>query len=275
METIHQKPNDAKKVFWKLGTCSRTFFFLLDRAFGHNMETEERAADPLAGGILRLGHQCGMLWGAALAVGAEAYRRCNDPDKAVGLAVKATQNLVNFFTDRTDTVDCRDITGTDFNQPLQMLRYMIFRAKGCFNLAEDWAPEAIDAAERGLSVDPTDLPERPLSCASEVVRRMGGSEEEATMVAGLAGGLGLSGHGCGALGAAVWMNSLAWARENPEKTPYDNPAAKKTLAAFQEATGGELRCRELCGRRFETVEEHTMFIENGGCGKLMAVLTAS
>jgi hypothetical protein len=65
-----------------------------------------------------------MLWGAALAVGAEAYRRCEDPDKAVGLAVKATQSLIESFTARTNTVDCREITGTDFNKPLQMLRYM-------------------------------------------------------------------------------------------------------------------------------------------------------
>ena len=28
------------------------------------------------------------------------------------------------------------------------------------------------------------------------------------MVAGFAGGLGLSGNGCGALAAAVWMNAL-------------------------------------------------------------------
>ena len=234
-----------------------------------------KAADPLAGGILQLGRQCGMLWGAALAVGAEAYRRCEDPDKAVGLAVKSTQSLIESFTERTNTVDCRDITGTDFNKPLQMLRYMLFRAKGCFNLAEDWMPEAISAAEKGLSFDLDNLPEQPLSCASEAVRRMGGSEEEVAMVAGLAGGMGLSGHGCGALGAAIWVNSLAWVRENPDKSPYKNPAARKTLAAFQEATGGELRCSEICGRRFETLEEHTAFIKKGGCGKLLEVLTAS
>ena len=29
---------------------------------------------PLAGGFMGYGYQCGMLWGAALAAGAQAYR---------------------------------------------------------------------------------------------------------------------------------------------------------------------------------------------------------
>ena len=45
----------AKRAFIKNGTCSRTFFFLLNREFGHLKEDEERAIDPLAGGILQQG----------------------------------------------------------------------------------------------------------------------------------------------------------------------------------------------------------------------------
>ena len=71
---IKDGPKDGKKVFRKLGTCSRTFFYILNREFGHPRELEERASDVLAGGIMQKGHQCGMLWGASLAIGAEAYR---------------------------------------------------------------------------------------------------------------------------------------------------------------------------------------------------------
>ena len=38
------------------------------------MPLEEHAAAPLAGGIMQHGYQCGMIWGAALAAGAQAYR---------------------------------------------------------------------------------------------------------------------------------------------------------------------------------------------------------
>lgn len=43
-----------------MGTCSRTFFYIINREFGFPHENEERAADPLAGGIVQQGYQCGM-----------------------------------------------------------------------------------------------------------------------------------------------------------------------------------------------------------------------
>ena len=79
-------PKDASKVFRKLRTCSRTFFHILNREFGHPKELEELAADSLAGGILQQGQQCGMLWGASLAVGGEAYRKCTDQNEAICVA---------------------------------------------------------------------------------------------------------------------------------------------------------------------------------------------
>ncbi|MCO6490548.1 MAG: C-GCAxxG-C-C family protein [Phaeodactylibacter sp.] len=232
METIL---NDTKQVFKEKGTCSRTFFYLLNRHFGHLSEAEERAADPLAGGVMQKGQQCGMLWGAALAVGAEARRRADGSGRATALAITATRHIMQSFTERTSTASCREITGTDFSSKFQMWRYMLFRTHRCFNLAEKWGPEAIQAAKEGLEQE--GLPEKALSCASETALKMGASEKEAAMVAGFAGGLGLSGHGCGALAAAIWIKSLAWARENPGQMAFTNPEAEAVLKAFTEAIG--------------------------------------
>lgn len=274
MKPLSNTKNDTKQVFRQCGTCSRTFFHLLNREFGYNKDLEEKAIDPLAGGIMQLGHQCGMLWGSAMAVGAEAFRRNDDTDEAIGRAVKATQHLVKSFSDRTQTLNCREITDTDFSKTIQMIKYMLFKAKNCFNLAEDWAPEAFKAAHEGLAEELEHLPAGPLSCASEVVRRMGGNKEQMVTVAGLAGGLGLSGYGCGALSAALWMRSMQWLEEHPQKrTSYSNAHAKATLKAFQEKTGGELLCEKLTGRTFETIEEHAEFIRDGGCEELIEMLT--
>ena len=101
---------DAKKVFRKLGTCSRTFFYLLNRELGEPMETEERAADPLAGGIMQMGYQCGMLWGASLAVGAEAFRVCAHRSQAISVSVEATRLLMDSFEKHESTTLCREIT---------------------------------------------------------------------------------------------------------------------------------------------------------------------
>jgi hypothetical protein len=264
---------DTKRVFFKLGTCSRTFFYLLNREFGHPLENEEHAADPLAGGILQQGYQCGMLWGAALAVGAESFRRTGDPGKAIGMTIKATQHIMESFINRAKSADCLDITSCDWSSKFSIAKYF-FSGKfwNCFKLAEKWAPEAIQSATEGLSLDQTDLPEQPISCASEVARKMGASDAEMVMVSGFAGGLGLSGYGCGALCAAIWMNTLARVREQNYKTSLSDPISENILKAFYDATDYEMECFKITGKRFKTIDDHTEFIKNGGCEKVINVL---
>ena len=267
---------DTRKAFVKLGTCSRTFFYTLNREFGHPLEAEERAADPLAGGLMQQGHQCGMLWGAALAVGAEAYRRNENCVQASAVAITTTQYLMKSFSDRTESVNCSDITGCDWSSKLSVAKYFFSgRFISCFKLAEKWAPEAIVSASEGLSCKPTELTQLPISCASEVANKMGASDEEMVMVAGFAGGLGLSGNACGALSAAIWMNTLALSRKQKLKTTVRNPVAEKTLKAFYAETGNEIRCSEISGQCFKTIDDHAKFIKDGGCDKLINVLAQS
>lgn len=49
--------SDTKKVFRKCGTCSSTFFHILDREFYNPEDREGCAADLLAGGLRNTGHQ--------------------------------------------------------------------------------------------------------------------------------------------------------------------------------------------------------------------------
>ena len=269
-KTIQQ---DTKKMFRKLGTCSRTLFYILNREFGYPLENEECAADPLAGGILQQGYQCGMLWGASLAVGAESFRRHDDQGRAIGMAIKATQYIMESFINRAKSADCLDITSCDFTSKLSLVKYFFSgRFLSCYKLAEKWAPEAIQSATEGLSLEQTDLPQMPISCASEVAKEIGASDQEMVMVAGFAGGLGLSGNACGALSAAIWMNTLDWCRKHPGKSANPNPNATNTLKTFYEVTDSEILCHKICGQYFKTIDEHTEFIKNGGCDKLINML---
>lgn len=264
------------RAFLKKGTCSRTFFYILDREFGHPREEEEKAIDKTAGGILQQGYQCGMLWGASMAIGAEALRRYEDPGKATGVAILATQSLMRSFKDRTSSIECEDITQTDFQNKKSFAKYMLSgKFVSCFKLAGRWAPEALDAAEEGLDVDQADLPELTLSCASELIRKMGGTKEHMLMAAGLAGGLGLSGNGCGALSAAIWMNSLVRIKNGTKESASFDPNTDPTLKTFYEETDYEIECENICGRQFKTLKEHTDFLKNGGCKNLIAVLAST
>jgi len=266
----------AKRTFLKKGTCSRTFFYILDREFKHPQDEEEKAIDPMAGGILQQGYQCGMLWGASMAVGAEALRRNAYQDRATGITILATQHIMKSFVNRTKSIECEDITNCDFQNKRSFAKYMLSgKFVNCFILAGKWAPEALNAAREGLSQNQTDLPQESLSCASETILQMGGSKEEMAMVAGFAGGLGLSGSGCGALAAAIWKNALIHNRKETRKPANYDADKDLTLKAFYEETDYEMQCDKICGQRFETITEHTEFLKNGGCKKLIKVLSGT
>ena len=269
-------PTDGKKVFRKLGTCSRTFFHILNREFGHPREQEECAADSLAGGIMQKGHQCGMLWGASLAVGAEAFRNCKDKNQAIRVAINATQSIMQSFEKRENTINCRDITRCDFSNKLSFAKYFFSgRFLHCFDLAEKWAPEAVQSAIEGLSSRETDVTKDCVSCATELAKKMGASDEEMIMVAGFAGGLGLSGSGCGALSATIWLKSLEWCRKVKKKSSFKNPNSKKVLETFYLATDSRILCSEISGSHFTNIDDHTKFIKNGGCERIIDALVRS
>ena len=266
-------PTDAKKVFRKLGTCSRTFAYLLDREFGNLMENEERAVDPLAGGIMQEGYQCGMLWGSSLAVGTEAYRTCSHTSQAIIVAIEATRALMESFVAQEHTSQCCEITNCDFKSNLSFAKYVISgRFLHCFQMAEDWAPQAVKEARESLASKPHNF-NFSMSCATEVAKKMGASDEESIMVAGFAGGLGLSGSGCGALSAAIWMSALEWCRNHKKGSAVKDPRAKELIKSFRVKNDGLFTCKEICKKSFSTVDEHTTHLMAGGCKNLIGQLS--
>jgi C_GCAxxG_C_C family probable redox protein len=277
-----KKNLSPRKTFWKCGACSHAMFHLLNHEFDTMKPQEEKASDMLAGGIAQKGHQCGMLWGASLAMGTEAFRRFNDQDKAIAMAIHASSMLMNSFHNRTKTVNCKDIARVDWENKFQFGIYMLktiaqgFVFSPCFNLIVKWTPEAIQAANAGLSEN-INYKQPCMSCSTEVVKKMGGTEEESIMVAGFAGGLGLTGNACGALSAAIWYKMLVWGRNNAAKSQsmFNNPDAKNVLNTFYKQTDSEMLCNKICNRSFNTIDEHSDFIKAGGCNGLIEALSKS
>jgi hypothetical protein len=281
-KNLKMVPNDTKELFKKCGACSHLFLHLLNREFGYSNQLMEYASDPLAGGMMK-GYQCGMLWGSSMAVGTESYRRYSDTNMAVANAIKVTRQLMESFVERTESVNCSDVSPVDFTKKGGMAKFMINMAlqgglknTACFDLAENWAPEAIQVATTGFSEAPN-TPSECLSCASEVVQKMGGTKEEISTVAGLAGGMGLKGHACGALGAAIWMSSLTWCKKHPGEraSMTNNENTARLFEAFNKETNSEVLCRQITGKSFVTIDDHTAFIKTGGCEKLIDTLATA
>jgi hypothetical protein len=273
MKESNAFPKDAKKLFRTLGSCSQTYAFLLNRHFGHPNKIAEKATDPLAGGINRQGYQCGMLWGAVLAAGAESYHRYGTADKSTAMAMKASQDLLKSFIATTNSADCLDITDCDWTNKFSAVKFMVTgKFLSCFKLVEKWAPEAYRVADESLAGEVPACGAKTVSCASEMVRKLGASDEEAAMVAGFAGGLGLSGNACGALAAAIWWDSYSYYKNQTGKSRYPLSRATVIVDKFYKANDYEILCSKLTGKTFSSIDEHSAFICNGGCSKLISGL---
>ena len=254
---------------------------VVDDSFGHPLLLEEGAVGPLAGGIMQYGYQCGMLWGAALAAGAQAYRLFGPGAQAETQAVIACQSLVETFRARNKHIDCSEITEmewkADSNRQL-MKQVLKFFLKGgpvvCFGMSAAYARAAFSEINLRLSESHGEAPCSPASCAAVLARKMGASDLHATMAAGFAGGIGLSGGGCGALGAAIWISGMKASQQSGKKPSYDNPLALAAMERYLKAADYEFECVKIAGRKFETVAEHGEYLRGGGCTKIIEALAA-
>jgi len=266
-------PIGTTLTFLKVGTCSETLCKVLDRAFDHPLELEERAALPLAGGIMQQGYQCGAIWGAALAAGAQAYRLLGAGPQAEAQAIVAAQRIVDSFRARNHNTDCRALTDTDWRNSKQALRYFF---KGgairCFSMVAQYAPIAFREINIALAEKPVAVFSFPVSCAAMLAHKMGVSDMHAVMAAGLAGGIGLSGGACGALGAAIWIIGMKSSPERVGKIDFKNPRAIEAIDRFVICTGSKFECSEIVGRRFESVGDHADYLRAGGCAEIIEVL---
>ena len=261
------------RTFLRKGTCSETLCGVLDQAYGRPLPPEERASQGLAGGLMK-GYQCGQLWGAALAAGARAYQLFGPGPRAEAAAVAAAQHIVTAFRKRNKEINCLELTGVDLstaqNHPMRTFLKVFFQGKvvGCFTMSASTAHLAFREINATLADSrPVDAPAQgPVSCAAELARRMGASELHTVMAAGLAGGIGLSGGACGALGAALWLIAM---REGSPGGLQISQQASDAIDRFVECADYEFECEKIVGKRFENAKEHAEYVCSGGCKRII------
>jgi hypothetical protein len=245
---------------------------VLDREFRQSLPLEEGASEPLAGGLMQ-GYQCGMLWGSSLAAGARAYNLWGPGADAERAAVHAAHGLVEAFRAENQHVNCLEITETDPKDKWQT--FVHFLVKGgvfrCFGRAASYAPMAYRAITAAFSQRRPGVGCDAASCASVVARKLGASDLHATMAAGLAGGIGLSGGACGALGAAIWLTSMN-GREQGVGGTVINSRIDAVTETFQKVSDFRFECSEIVGRRFEDTEDHGRHLREGGCKAIIEAL---
>lgn len=240
---------------------------------------------PMAGGLMGYGYQCGMLWGAALAAGAQAYRLFGPGPQAETQALLAAQRLVQSFHRRNKHLNCSEIIEMNWQEILknpavgQVLKFFL---KGgpivCFSKTAKYARIAFDEIQFSLAGEPIAAPAAPVSCAALLAQKMGASDLHAVMAAGFAGGIGLSGGACGALGAAIWISGLDGGRAtNGDADPgdlFNNPKAIALIERYLQSADYKFECAEIVGRKFESVADHAAYLQAGGCAGILTALAS-
>jgi len=250
---------------------------VLNGAFDHPLKSEENAAMPLAGGIVQHGYQCGMIWGAALAAGARSYQLLGPGPQAETMAVAVAGRLVETFRSCTGEINCLEITEIDNSSSvLKMIYVFLIKGKtiGCIRLTSKYAKAAFSELNAALPEKDIEAPPPPVSCAAILARKMGVSDKHAVMAAGLAGGIGLCGGACGALGAAIWIEGMKSLEEGAGKIDYKSPRALAVIERFLKNTDFEFECSEIVGRKFGSVADHADYLRGGGCSDLIEVLAS-
>jgi hypothetical protein len=255
---------------------------VVDSSFDHPLKLEEGASLPLAGGLMQNGYQCGMLWGAVLAAGAQVYQSFGSGTEAELQAIRTAQSLVEVFRLRNKHIDCSDITEMKWKGAStsglagQVLKFFL---KGgpivCFSMSANYARAAFNQINTALAEDPVEVPPPPVSCAALLAQKMGASDLHTMMVSGFAGGIGLRGGGCGALGAAIWMMGVNYSKANGGKPGFDNPLYSALLERYLESADYEFECSKIVGRKFDDVADHANYLRQGGCQKIIATLAES
>jgi hypothetical protein len=249
---------------------------VVDRSFDHPLKLEEHASMSLAGGILGNGYQCGMLWGGALAAGAQAYRLYGSGHKAEVEALIASQKLAEAFRVRAKDINCAEITEMEWKttSAKQVVRFFAKGGPiGCFRLSADYAQIAFDTINDALGEKHVDGSSQPTSCTAMLAQKLGVSERHVVMAAGLAGGIGLSGGACGALGAAIWIIGINSTQEEMGKL-FENPRALAVMDRYLQSADYEFECAKIVGRKFESVADHASYLRDGGCAKIIEALAA-
>jgi hypothetical protein len=249
---------------------------VLNRAFDQPLEFEERAAAPLAGGLMQ-GYQCGMIWGATLAAGAQAYRIHGKGPQAEARAIGAAQRIVASYRAQNKAIDCLEITEIDIASPTKRMiahYLMIGGPVKCLGIAARYAPLAFGEINTAFSEGSIEAPPAPVSCSALLARKMGASDMHAVMAAGFAGGIGLSGGACGALGAAIWIIGMNRLKEGAGEIDFKATYAHDTIDRFLKCTDYEFECATIVGRKFESVSDHAGYVRGGGCSEIIEVLAA-
>jgi C_GCAxxG_C_C family probable redox protein len=156
MNTTGQQPREPRDVaveqFDRGYNCAEAM--LLALAPGGSGAEPQRAGAAFGGGIARRGLTCGCLTGCAVAVGLRLGRSSPDDKERKELVYRVVNGVFRRFEEEFGTLECRKLTGLDFNQENPKEELDRVHAEVCTRLVRFVADAALDelqVAEKEMS----------------------------------------------------------------------------------------------------------------------------
>lgn len=241
------------------------------------------------------GQACGHLWGAVLAAGIRAAKELDGAERITTATLEAARRLTGALSDDGWAFTCYENTACDFTTLGGKVKYMRSeKPKACGRKALVWASRAnsvIDEvlAEYDAAGEASGCENCAVACMSKIVEETGRGADEIPIVAGFAGGLGLSGNICGALAVGVFALSVKHYRDaDTDRRDSKLRAAIQELNLIEtdlrrlparlqsdfEKRFGSTLCREIAGRNFDDADDHSSYLTDGGCRDVVQFVAA-
>lgn len=210
-----------------------------------------------------------IVWASLIAAGHQALAYNKLPNEQLALTLQASKELVDAFINAK--LSCQIYPAFKPEKKISSIKDKL-KFINYDKISRDWQPIADRTLLLSLSYSSNDLHKNCSSCVHQLIKKMGGSEEDAITAAGFSGGIGLSGGVCGSLIAKVWFEALLYLRKNKDEDHYPHQFQKQIYNAFMEITKGDYSCPDLSGKHFKDVKQYSTFIEEGGCNKLISLI---
>lgn len=138
----------ARLLFDRGFNCAESVLMMLAGGDGGEPPLWQRAAATFGGGIARQGLLCGCLTGCAMAVGLRIGRLRPDDKTARDHSYQVTAAVFRRFRQRFGALDCRLLTGLDFNQPHSPEVMRRLHAETCAPMVEETVRIALEELAR-------------------------------------------------------------------------------------------------------------------------------
>lgn len=283
---------ELARYWWLRGVaCSEASLTTQMRGFGFKKPVYEQATHTFSGGFMHQGYASGLLTGAVFAAGFVANERFQNNKTKSGAALHAAIQLAKTFPEYSGSINCQEITKINLTGLGGRLNYLkTGTARMCGRLHLKWAPKAYQLIDKSLTeYGKLESAKSYANCSVQTMEALKSKlslEEDSSLMAGFAGGVGLCGNLCGALAVGTYIMAISqqFALKKKKRDSRIRGMFEELFGTnykgyltqfrheFVQKFGSEL-CIDIAGHLFQNARDHSKFLEKGGCNNIINFIT--